>query len=100
MLKRASLARALDPALLFLDEPTSGLDPVSAESVDNLVLALRDLFRHTIFMITRDLDLLWHFADRVGGAGRRQGAWRGFDDGALEPGRTVDPTRRTCSGST
>lgn len=39
MLKRASLARALDPALLFLDEPTSGLDPVSAESVDNLVLA-------------------------------------------------------------
>ena len=67
MMKRASLARALalDPELLFLDEPTAGLDPVSAESVDDLVLRLRDLFGLTIFMITHDLDLLWQVADRV-----------------------------------
>ena len=67
MIKRASLARALalDPELLFLDEPTAGLDPVSAEGVDALVLALRDLFGLTIFIITHDLDLLWQVADRV-----------------------------------
>ena len=67
MLKRASLARALalDPELPFLDEPTAGLDPVSAEGVDGLVLKPRDLFDLTIFIITRDLDLLWRVADRV-----------------------------------
>jgi phospholipid/cholesterol/gamma-HCH transport system ATP-binding protein len=67
MMKRASLARALalDPELLFLDEPTAGLDPQSASGVDELVLKLRDLFGLTIVMITHDLDLLWHVADRV-----------------------------------
>jgi phospholipid/cholesterol/gamma-HCH transport system ATP-binding protein len=67
MLKRASLARALalDPELLFLDEPTSGLDPESATGVEELVRKLRDLFGLTIVMVTHDLDLLWHVADRV-----------------------------------
>src|ERR1035437_9794421 len=67
MMKRASLARALalDPELLFLDEPTAGLDPESADGVDQLVRKLRDLFGLTIVMITHDLDLLWHVADRV-----------------------------------
>lgn len=67
MLKRASLARslALDPELLFLDEPTAGLDPASAESVEELVRKLRELFGLTIVMITHDLDLLWNVADRV-----------------------------------
>lgn len=67
MLKRAALARALalDPELLFLDEPSAGLDPYSADEVDQLVRKLRDLFGLTIVIITHDLDLLWHLADRV-----------------------------------
>ena len=67
MLKRASLARslALDPELLFLDEPTAGLDPVSAGSVDELIMQLRELSDLTVVMITHDLDLLWQVADRV-----------------------------------
>ncbi len=77
MLKRASLARALalDPELLFLDEPTAGLHPASANGVDELVLKLRELFGLTIVMITHDLDLLWHVADRVAvlGEGKVQG---------------------------
>ena len=77
MMKRASLARALalDPELLFLDEPTAGLDPMSAESVDELVLKLRELFGLTIVIITHDLDLLWQVADRVAvlGEGKVQG---------------------------
>ncbi len=67
MLKRASLARALalEPELLFLDEPTAGLDPQSADGVDDLILALRKQQNISIVMVTHDLDLLWHVADRV-----------------------------------
>ena len=67
MLKRASFARAiaLDPELLFLDEPTAGLDPASAAGIDELIRHLQDLYGLTIVMITHDLDLLWHVADRV-----------------------------------
>ena len=67
MRKRAALARALalDPELLFLDEPTAGLDPLSASGIDELVRSLCDALRLTIMMVTHDLDLLWHAADRV-----------------------------------
>jgi len=67
MRKRAALARALalDPELLFLDEPTAGLDPLSASGIDELVKSLSEGLRLTIMMVTHDLDLLWHTADRV-----------------------------------
>lgn len=67
MRKRAALARAiaLDPMLLFLDEPTAGLDPLSAAGFDALVRHLKELLGLTIFIVTHDLDLLWHVADRV-----------------------------------
>jgi len=67
MRKRAALARALalDPELLFLDEPTAGLDPLSASGIDELVRNLRDALGLTIMLVTHDLDLLWHDADRV-----------------------------------
>lgn len=67
MRKRAALARAiaLDPELLILDEPTAGLDPLSASSLDELVLHLKKSFGLTVLMITHDIDLLWGVADRV-----------------------------------
>ncbi len=67
MRKRAALARALalDPELLFLDEPTAGLDPLSASGFDELVIHLRDALELTMVIVTHDLDLLWHVADRV-----------------------------------
>lgn len=67
MRKRASLARAiaLDPELLLLDEPTTGLDPLSAAEIDELVRHLKQALGLTVVMVTHDLDLLWHLADRV-----------------------------------
>lgn len=67
MKKRAAIARAIatDPALLLLDEPTAGLDPASANSLDELVLSLRDQLDLTVIMVTHDLDSLWTVPDRV-----------------------------------
>lgn len=68
MVKRAALARALalDPDILFLDEPTSGLDPVAAEKFDNLILELVEALGLSVFMITHDLDSIYHVSDKVG----------------------------------
>lgn len=67
MRKRVAVARAiaLDPELLFLDEPGSGLDPVSADSMDDLILHLKQALGLTTVIITHDMLSLQRIADRV-----------------------------------
>ena len=67
MRKRAAIARAvaLDPEFLFLDEPSSGLDPVTAASLDDLVLRLNAVFGITVVVVTHDLPSAFAIADRV-----------------------------------
>jgi len=74
MVKRAALARALamDPKLLFLDEPTSGLDPVGADSIDHLILELREILGLTIVMVTHDLDSILTIVDRFAVLGKKK----------------------------
>ncbi len=67
MRKRAALARAiaLDPAVLFADEPTAGLDPVTASSLDNLLLSLREQLGMTLIIVTHELSSIRRVADKI-----------------------------------
>lgn len=67
MRKRAGLARAmaLDPELLFFDEPTSGLDPLTAASLDELILSIRKKLGTTMVIVSHELDSIFNIADRM-----------------------------------
>jgi phospholipid/cholesterol/gamma-HCH transport system ATP-binding protein len=57
MRKRAGLARAmaLDPPILLVDEPSAGLDPITADEIDNLLLALKKESGTTIVIVTHNI---------------------------------------------
>jgi phospholipid/cholesterol/gamma-HCH transport system ATP-binding protein len=67
MRKRVGIARALalDPPLILYDEPTSGLDPLTARTVDDLVLRLRDTLAMTAVVVTHSVDSAFRLADRL-----------------------------------
>lgn len=67
MLKRAALARAIimDPPLLFCDEPGAGLDPISLESLDNLILNLKNQLGMSIVMVTHEVSSILRIANHI-----------------------------------
>ncbi|MFP4064839.1 MAG: ABC transporter ATP-binding protein [Bacteroidales bacterium] len=67
MIKRAALARAIamDPPLLFCDEPGAGLDPVLLESLDRLLLNLKEQLGISILLVTHEVTSILRVADRV-----------------------------------
>ncbi len=67
MLKRAALARAIamDPPLLFCDEPGAGLDPVSLQSLDSLILDLKNQLGMSVVMVTHEVLSILRVADRI-----------------------------------
>ncbi|MBN1155805.1 ATP-binding cassette domain-containing protein [candidate division KSB1 bacterium] len=67
MRKRAALARAiaLDPQILFADEPGAGLDPITAASIDNLLLNLRNLLDMTLVIVSHEINSIKRIADRI-----------------------------------
>ncbi len=67
MLKRAALARAIvmDPPLLFCDEPGSGLDPLSLESLDYLIMNLKNRLGMSILIITHEIHTILRVADKI-----------------------------------
>ena len=66
MRKRVAIARAmaLDPEVVFLDEPSAGLDPITAASLDGLILRLRAGKGMTFVVVTHELASIFKIADR------------------------------------
>lgn len=66
MRKRAALARALalEPELLFCDEPSAGLDPITARSLDELLLELRDDLKISVVIVTHELESIKTICDK------------------------------------
>jgi len=67
MQKRAAIARALalEPQILFFDEPSAGLDPITAITLDELVVSLNRSLGCTIVVITHEIRSVLRIADRI-----------------------------------
>ena len=67
MLKRAELARALavKPEILYMDEPFSALDALMSLRMRNELLRILVKERHTVMLITHDVEEAIHLADRI-----------------------------------
>ncbi len=67
MLKRAEIARALvvKPEILYMDEPFSALDALMRLRMGNEVLRILARERHTVLLITHDVEEAIHLADRI-----------------------------------
>lgn len=57
MRKRVGLARAIiyEPQIVLYDEPTTGLDPIVSDSIDKLIIRVRDHLKVTSIVVTHDM---------------------------------------------
>jgi len=67
MLKRTELARALvvKPEILYMDEPFSALDALMSLRMRNELLRILAKERHTVLLVTHDVEEAIHVADRI-----------------------------------
>jgi ABC-type nitrate/sulfonate/bicarbonate transport system ATPase subunit len=67
MLKRVEIARALvvKPEILYMDEPFSALDALLNLRMRNELLRILQEERHTVLLITHDVEEALYLADRV-----------------------------------
>jgi len=67
MRKRVGLARAIiyEPQIVLYDEPTTGLDPIASDSIDQLILRVRDRLKVTTVVVTHDMRTARRVGQRV-----------------------------------
>ena len=67
MRKRVGLARAIvyEPQIVLYDEPTTGLDPIVSDSIDHLIMRVRDQLKVTSVVVTHDMRTARRVGDHV-----------------------------------
>ncbi|UCE68050.1 MAG: ABC transporter ATP-binding protein [Candidatus Zixiibacteriota bacterium] len=67
MKKRVGLARAIamSPEYILYDEPTTGLDPITADSINNLIIELKTEPEITSIAVTHDMASAYKISDRI-----------------------------------
>lgn len=67
MRKRVGLARAIvyQPEIVLYDEPTTGLDPIASDSIDKLMLRVRDRLHVTTVVVTHDMRSARRLGQRI-----------------------------------
>jgi phospholipid/cholesterol/gamma-HCH transport system ATP-binding protein len=67
MRKRVGLARAIamEPEAILYDEPTTGLDPVTADTINDLILRCQKELKTTGIVVTHDMASAYKIADRM-----------------------------------
>jgi phospholipid/cholesterol/gamma-HCH transport system ATP-binding protein len=67
MKKRVGLARAIamSPDYILYDEPTTGLDPITADSINDLIIQLKTDLKITSIAVTHDMASAYKISDRI-----------------------------------
>lgn len=67
MRKRVSLARSIctRPDILLYDEPTTGVDPITADSINELIISMHDKLKVTSVVVTHDMTSAYKVADKI-----------------------------------
>jgi len=67
MRKRVGLARAIiyQPEIVLYDEPTTGLDPIVADSIDQLIVRIRERMAVTTVAVTHDMRSARRIGQRI-----------------------------------
>jgi len=67
MRKRVGLARAIvyKPEIVLYDEPTTGLDPIVSDSIDQLIMKVRDCLDVTTVVVTHDMRSARRVGQRI-----------------------------------
>lgn len=67
MKKRVGLARAIatKPQYILYDEPTTGLDPITADSINDLIISLNQELAVTTIVVTHDMVSAYKISERI-----------------------------------